>query len=308
MQSRALAAGLAAFAALAVAACSSSDSAGPTGGITCSPSDPVCAPAGLSAGFNGAAGTPTIAPSNSSTSASVSASAFSVTGTTSATGNGNWLLVVGNEQRATGVLAVSAGVFAGEIPLFCGAQQIIYTFTNGSGRSYWLVNVTLTGCTTAAMRVQLTWDTGPSSDIDLHLLRPGGSMTTSNDCYYGNCQGVALEWGAAGAPGNPILDVDDTEGWGPENIIITSGLEAGEYRIVIHNYDGSAATTATVKLYFNDVEQRRWTSVTLDPGVRDYWEVAKVNALTGTITNVGTYSTTPPVVAPFQPVAPARAK
>ncbi|MGD0484786.1 MAG: hypothetical protein ABSB58_09075 [Gemmatimonadales bacterium] len=217
--------------------------------------------------------------------------------------NGYWFLVTDGTLRAWGVLTVSGGTFTGEIPLFCGAQGILYRLDNASGHSYWSVNVTLTGCTTAAFRAQLTWDTGPSgSDIDLHLLRPGGSMFSSNDCYYGNCKvsiiPTGLEWGATGTAGNPSLDVDNTSGYGPENTTVVPGAETGDYRVIIDNFNGVLSTHATVKLYFNDVELARYTSLALDySSSREYWEVAKVNILTHTITPVNTYSATPPVAA-----------
>lgn len=292
---------------LAAAGCSD-DSTGPAGGITCAATDPFCPPADLAAGFSGAAGAPTITPSTgATTSFSTATTAFAVTGTTSATTNGYWLQVSNGVLTAWGVLAVATGSYAAEVPLVCGTQDIILTFTSGANRSYYHLTVNLTGCVAAAVRVQLTWNTGPSSDMDLHLLRPGGSMFGDGDCYFGNCQGVALEWGAAGAAGNPILDVDDTEGYGPENIYLASGPEAGEFRIIVDNWDGTTATTATVKLFFGDVEVRRWTSLTLDYAAnREYWEVAKFNAQTRVITNVNTYAADPPVVSGFMPVRVAK--
>lgn len=293
----------------AVVACKKDSTTGPSGAgnIACSSADQLaltfCPPSGMHLGLNGAAGTPTIAPTNSNTNVSVATTSFTATGTTNATGNGYWLLVTSGNLRSWGVLTVSGGSFSGDIPLFCGAQVIAFSFSNATGRAYWVANVTLTGCTTPAFRAQLTWDTGPSSsDIDLHLLRPGGSSNTTNDCYYANCQGGGLSWGAAGAAGDPILDVDNTAGYGPENIFITSGPETGDYRVIVYNYNGVASTKATVKIFFDDVEQTRYTSLTLD-SPRNWWEVAKVNILTGQITTVNTYSSTPPVAAGAAAVA-----
>ena len=116
-------------------------------------------------------------------------------------------------------------------------------------------------------------------------------MSTSNDCYFGNCTGSGLTWGAS----NPVLDVDDTDGYGPENIYMNAGAEAGEYRVVIHDWDGTVGEVATVKIYFNDVEAARYTSLPLDATTHRYWEVAKVNILTRAISTVGTYSSSAPV-------------
>ena len=216
--------GLAALCFTLVVACKK-DSTGPSGTVTCQAGDPVCPPASLALGYSGPTGAPTIVPANANTSISSTNSSFSFVGTTNATTSGYWFLVVGNELRASGQLGVTTSSFSGDIPLFCGAQVVMYSFTNASGTSYWTANVTLTACATAGFRVQLTWDTGPSnSDIDLHLVRPGGSVSSATtDCYYGNCTPFdpALDWGVAGATGNPLLDVDNTDGYGPENITLS---------------------------------------------------------------------------------------
>jgi hypothetical protein len=262
--------------------------------VTCAAAETVCPPASSTLGFSGPTGSPTIAPTNSQTTVSATSSSHVASGTTNATSNGNWLIVIDNTLRASGVLPVANGFFSTEVPLFCGAQQLVYTFTTGGNRSYFRTAVTQSNCVNAQFRVQLSWDTGPDSDIDLHLLRPNGLMQSNNDCYYSNCQGgTGLEWGAAGTAGNPVLDVDDTQGYGPENIIIGTGAESGEYRVVVHNFDGSTATRATIKIYINEVEVQRFTSLTLDTG-RDYWQVARVNVLTGAVTSVNTYSAAPP--------------
>jgi hypothetical protein len=262
--------------------------------VTCSSSDPFC-PSGSSAlGFSGSSGAPTITPTTSTTTVTTSSSSRFVSGTTSSTTNGYWFIIIGEEMRAWGVLAVSSGFFDADVPLFCGTQQVGYSFAAGSARSYFRTSVTYSGCTAAQLRVQLSWDTGPDSDIDLHLLRPGGSVNTSNDCYYGNCQGGGLDWGVAGTAGNPILDVDDTQGYGPENIVIGSGAESGSFRIIVRNFDGTPNTKATVKVFLNEVEVQRWTSLNLDSGVRDYWQVGNVNVVSGTTTTIGTYSTSAP--------------
>ena len=301
-----------ALAALAVASCKK-DSTGPAqnlGTVTCSSADAsVCPPAGLTLGFNGTAGSPTITPAQASTNFSVSSSAYGVAGTTSSTVNGYWFVVVSGSLRAWGVITVAGGVYAAEVPLFCGQQGIVYRFDNGSGHSYWYANATLTNCSVAGFRAQLTWDTGPTgSDIDLHLVRPTGTMFSDNDCYYGNCKvtdiPAGLEWGATGAAGNPSLDVDNTEGYGPENITLVSGPETGDYLVIIDNYDDVLSTHATVKLYFNDVEQARYTSLVLDYSANhEFWYVAKVNLVNHTITAIDTYSATPPAAPGMRPVA-----
>lgn len=70
--------------------------------------------------------------------------------------------------------------------------------------------------------IQLTW--GATGDLDLHLLRGDATYSsTPGDCHYAN---VNPDWGASGAPNNPTLDRDDTDGFGPETITV-NGLESG---------------------------------------------------------------------------------
>lgn len=294
--------------ALVVAsACEKSTTGASGGSVTCTDS-PVCPPANASVGYNGTSSTPTIVPTSGGTSVSVSSSVFAVTGTTNSSLNGYWLLVQNGVVRAWNVLTVSTGNYAATIPLFCGEQQVYYAFTNGAGTSYYLTNVTLTGCTgSSQFRVQLTWVSSPTSDLDLHLLRPSGLFNSANDCYYGNCKvayvPAGLEWGATGAAGNPSLDVDDTDGFGPENITIASGAETGDFRVIIYDFDGTVGEVATVRIYFNDVEVAKYTSLAMDNAGRAYWQVAKVNVGTRTVTPVNTYSATAPTTAGTAPVA-----
>ena len=290
-----------ALAAVAMLSCKK-DSTGPAsnlGTITCATGDAsVCPPAGLTIGFNGTTGSPTITPGSSSTNISVSTSAYSVGGTTSSTANGYWFVVIGGTLRAWGVITVSGGTYSAVIPLFCGEQALVYRFDNTSGHSYWYAAATLTSCTTAAFRAQLTWDTGPSgSDIDLHLVRPSGTTNSANDCYYGNCVETGLTWGTT----HPVLDVDNTSGYGPENITIGPTVESGVYRVIVYNYNGVLNTHATVKLYFNDVEVFRNTSVVLN-SPNNWWTVATVNMTAQTFTSVNTYSSGAPA-APDRPAA-----
>jgi hypothetical protein len=312
---RAAAVTLAALALTLVSACKET-STGP-GAVTCVASDPVCPSGTLALGFTGATGAPTIVPAGGAgTSIAVSTTSYVVAGTTSATTYGYWLLVTNDVLTSWGVLTVTGTVYGAEIPLFCGAQRIYFTFTGAGGRSYYVFDMNRTGCTGhAAFRVQLTW-TNITSDLDLHLLRPTtGVIFSDTDCYFGSCKAantsnLGLEWGATGAAGNPILDVDDTSYYGPENIYLTSGAEAGQYRIIIHNYSGehygdATGEVATVRIYLNDLEVRRYVSTPLNNTTALYWEVAKVNILTGAISDVGHYSSTPPTTLGAAP--PARA-
>jgi hypothetical protein len=93
---------------------------------------------------------------------------------------------------------------------------------------------------TEGLRLELFWDAAP--DMDLHLLHPNGSYWhTDLDCHYGNCRVPGLNWYPGNPAANPRLDVDDMDGYGPENINIDEP-EPGIYRVGAHAYTGSSRT------------------------------------------------------------------
>jgi hypothetical protein len=112
-----------------------------------------------------------------------------------------------------------------------------------------------------SIHVELTWD-HPSSDVDLHVIRTADRMQfrTSNDCYFANCKpsigGVArLRWGQADEDGDdPILDLDDVNGFGPENINIDEPEDDQTYLVGVHYWSArdsniGRGTLATMRIY-----------------------------------------------------------
>ena len=90
---------------------------------------------------------------------------------------------------------------------------------------------------TGALQVTLRWDT--TVDMDLHVIEPNGTHV-----FYNAPNGTTAR-----------LDVDDRDGFGPENIFVSAGqAAAGVYQIYLVQYsEGDVATRATI-------------SVTLDSG------------------------------------------
>lgn len=77
---------------------------------------------------------------------------------------------------------------------------------------------------------------------------------------------------------NPTLDIDDVEGFGPENINIVSPAE-GNYKITVYyfNDQGIGSTDAWVKLYINGINKPEWNfgPFTLNKS-KQAWDVALI--------------------------------
>ena len=115
------------------------------------------------------------------------------------------------------------------------------------------------------LRVELYWNppdrschTSPgtagcdSSDVDFHLLHPMATrwFDDSLDCHYSNCSGAGLAWFEAGRDDDPRLDLDQTDGFGPENINIDVPA-AATYRVGAHFFsdDGMGPAEVYVNIY-----------------------------------------------------------
>ncbi len=133
----------------------------------------------------------------------------------------------------------------------------VYEIKNGARiRSCVPSTVTFDVVPTEELLIQLVWD-HPSADLDLHLVRGGGTeFTHEDDCYFSNREPQQTEeypdWSAV-LEENPVLDVDDDQGYGPENMNIVAPAAGSEWNVLVHYWnqqtDGDARTTATVRVF-----------------------------------------------------------
>ena len=114
------------------------------------------------------------------------------------------------------------------------------------------------------LAVKMFWN-NKNADIDLHLIRPDGEFgDAESDCYYWNCSpqysGERPDWGEPDdTKDNPFLDIDNTDGIGPETVTINKPAN-GTYTVTVHAYDTSKGpTTVVVKAYAHGTEEKSAT-------------------------------------------------
>ncbi len=148
------------------------------------------------------------------------------------------------------------------------------------------------------LHIQMVWHTPQDNDetdlfgtdVDLHLFHPAEGFsnngfplwsTTPGDCYWAN---VNPEWGAAGPTANPSLDIDDTNGAGPENINLDNPEDTvrlgRNYRVGVEYYNAepdfitSMTSDVTVRIYVSGQLAGEWEKTMRFTG--EQWEVADI--------------------------------
>jgi hypothetical protein len=160
-----------------------------------------------------------------------------------------------------------------------GSYTLTVTVTDNEGDTASCV-VTITAIPPQDLHIQLVWDKS-WGDADLHLLRPGLSTTTDwyrigpptaeYDCFFAN---KVAKWPPSGGAGDASLDIDDTDGYGPENINIDNSPAAGVYHVGVAYYcshsigpgmidPGNGPAAGTVRIYCGGVLAAEY-SVTFD--------------------------------------------
>jgi hypothetical protein len=148
----------------------------------------------------------------------------------------------------------------------------------------------------SALHVEMTWD-HPSSDVDIHLIQEGdrNEYTSGKDCYYANCNtslsngNPRLSWGPAGTEDDPRLDLDDVNGFGPENINIEEPEQFQRYLVGVHYYraDGAGAegaTEVTIRIYLFGILQFEEAMILED--TNNWWDVAFIDLPENQITSL----------------------
>lgn len=114
---------------------------------------------------------------------------------------------------------------------------------------------------TEELLIQLVWDHA-DADLDLHLVRAGGDVFThEDDCYFSNRepqQTVDEPLWSVLPEENPVLDVDDNRGYGPENLNIVAPAPNSQWQVLVHYWnkqtDLDPRTTATVRVFVYGVQ------------------------------------------------------
>ncbi len=141
------------------------------------------------------------------------------------------------------------------------------------------------------VHVQLVWDTpsdpdqtdADGTDLDLHYMHPNATAwnTAPWDIYWRNPR---ADWGVQGdSSDDPSLDIDDTDGAGPENVN-QSNLENLQYQVGVYYYadNGKGASYATVRIYIRGQLARQFENKYM-AGTGSFWKVAAIQWPSGNI-------------------------
>jgi hypothetical protein len=170
-----------------------------------------------------------------------------------------------------------------------------------SGGQAFSEDVVLSPVGGSVARIVLTWGANPT-DLDAHFTGPTSTAGTRFHVYYS-------DQGNATAEPFATLDVDETDGFGPETITLVQQRN-GVYRYSVHDYSNSdlnpssalAASGARVDLYLGGALVHTWF-VPNQPGT--LWTVFELNGATVTPVNSMTYAVDPSTIPVRRPGAPA---
>ncbi|MCB2208635.1 MAG: choice-of-anchor J domain-containing protein [Bacteroidetes bacterium] len=223
---------------------------------------------------------------------------YSITGIPAGTLNANF---TGTPTTGTAPLAVQFTDLSSEGTHTVTASHEGYTtYTNSQvvipdGGSLELAISLSPNLATGQMRFVLTWGVLPE-DIDSHLKTPPIDGN-SYHVYYSS-------QGSADSPPYAVLDIDDTDSYGPETTTIYT-LYPGEYHYYIYNYDQEPeiTTSGAVVQIFND-NGLLYNLQIPTAGEGLYWDVCTVNGSTGAVNVINHITDTEPGGRSFDPMPP----
>ena len=120
-------------------------------------------------------------------------------------------------------------------------------------------------------KVTLTWSDLPK-DLDSHL-RGKDSLGEDFHIYYSDSSVYDVDGSLLA-----YLDVDDTDGYGPENVTIFRPIKGVTYSYFVYNYSDDARIAgcdAHVKVYKNDELLKEWTAPRTNSDGR-YWNIFQI--------------------------------
>lgn len=189
----------------------------------------------------------------------------------------SWRLIDGPLGSAAGPPSPPNSQVTRFLPDIAGEYALELTVTDDDGDSASCVSL-VAAVVTEGLRVEMFWDS-PRSDMDLHLLHPEATAWQGPlDCHYANCKDgeAVLPWFTPAREDDPILDLDDLSGFGPENINIDVPAR-GTYRVGVHAFSGRGRVTVRVYCGGSTTEPRATFGPTfIESGRADLWRVADV--------------------------------
>ncbi len=143
--------------------------------------------------------------------------------------------------------------------------------------------VTISAVPDEDIHVQLVWDTPNDAnqtdtvgtDLDLHYLHPAGRWNQAPyDIFWRN--GTA-DWGGPGGSDDPSLDIDDTDGSGPENVNHDNPESGLIYSVGVYYYadKGLGPSYATLRIYVQGTQRYEYRDQYL-PKEETFWRAAAI--------------------------------
>lgn len=193
------------------------------------------------------AAVPMVTITNPATDVTVDQTTFNVQGTVTPDTIQEVVLVTQTGDFAdsfTQMGPVVGGSFSETVILTGGRENtIIATVTDNGLIGSDSKVITVIGAAAEDLRFTMTWD--QSTDLDLYVRTPGANGVADA------VDGQTIHWRNRNAEGG-MLDVDDTSGFGPENITFPPGAAAsGTYAFAAHYWSGAPASKATVSVFVN---------------------------------------------------------